>query len=189
VSVTALLALAAPATGSLITNSLGEGASTFNATSTTTITSTSVGIFECTTVIMGDPITTRTSTTFRGHGTGEAKGTLPSTHTGHCGSSPGYAIEITNLIITDTHFIKHGTETTGTMTFSYTYDIRPQTGGSLIAECTFAGTLPVKKTGASTVNVEGEITKTAGSLFCPGSGTFKSDFTVTADGLGAATIH
>jgi hypothetical protein len=194
-SVAALLAFAAPAqaTGPLVTNSLGEAAKTISATSTNTTTETSVGKLECTTVILTGNIESNANTTARGTGSGEAKGTPgaaePAKHSGHCGSSSGSVIEITRVTITDLHLTKHGAETTGTASFSYTYDIRSETGGSLIAECTFGGTVPVKKTGASSINVEGEITRTAGSLFCPTKGTLKGDFTVTADGIGAATIH
>jgi hypothetical protein len=196
VSITALLAAgasAAQATGPLVTNSLGEAAKTIEATSTNTTVTTSVGTTECTILKVTSSIESNENTTVRGKGSGTWEGTPKGfeseKYSGHCGTSSGALTEITFVTISDLHLTKHGAETTGTMAFSFTYDMRNSTGGSLIAECTFGGTIPVKKTGASSINVEGEIKKTAGSLFCPGSGTFKGDFSVTADGKGAATIH
>jgi len=193
-SVAALLALAAPAaqaTGPLVTNSLGEAAKAIEATSTNTTTTTAAGTLECTTVKLNGVITTNTGTTAQGHGTGTAEGTVPAkTHTGHCASSSGAVVEITSVTISNLHLeAKGGGVTSGTATFSYTYDLRSATGAGLIAECTFGGTVPVKKTGASAINVSGEIAKTAGGAFCPTTGVLNGDFSVTADGLGAATIH
>lgn len=189
-SVAALLAFAAPAAqanGPLVTNAAGEAAKAIVATSTNTTTQTSVGTLECQTVILNGTVHENANTTAKGTGTGEAKGTVGKSHEGHCGAGSN-KVEITSITISDLHLTKHGAETTGTASFSYTYDLRSESG-SLIAECTFGGTVPVKKTGTSSINVEGEIAKTGGSLFCPGKGTLKGDFSVAADGLGAATIH
>lgn len=197
-SVGVLLAFAAPAaqaTGPLITNSEGGTPTFITATSTNTITHTSVGTTECTTVDLTLHITKNTNTTAKGHGTGTATG-IPAgvghteKHTGHCRISSGAIKEVTNITVSDIHLTKHGAETTGTASFSYTYDLRSATGAGLIAECTWGGTVPVKKTGGNTINVLGEITKTAGSAFCPATGTITGDFTLTEDGTGRpVTIH
>jgi hypothetical protein len=197
-SVAALLALAAPAaqaTGPLVTNAAGEAAKSLTARSTNTTTTTVAGTLECTTVNMNiSTVTSNANTTIHGHGTATAEGTPKAighaeNDTGHCGSSSGSVVEITGVTVSTIHLTKHGTETTGTATFSYTYDLRSATGAGLIAECTFGGTVPVKKTGTSTLNVEGKITKTAGSAFCPGEGTLKGDFTVFDETGAAATVH
>jgi hypothetical protein len=196
-SVTALLAFAAPAaqaSGPLITNSLGEATKTITAVSTNTTTVTALGtLVECTTTKLHLNLASNESTTSRGKGTGAMEGTIrsiPATHVGHCASSSGAVVEITNVEISNLHLEAKGSGvTTGTATFSYTYDLRSATGAGLIAECTFGGTVPVKKTGTSTLNVEGKITKTAGSAFCPGEGTLKGDFTVFDETGAAATVH
>jgi len=113
----------------------------------------------------------------------------PATHTGHCASSSGAITEVTNFTISNINLKAEGGETKGTATFSYTYDLRSATGAGLIAECTFGGTVPVIKTGSSTLNVEGKVTKTAGSAFCPTEGTFKGDFAVTDEFGSPVTIH
>jgi hypothetical protein len=162
VSVAALLAFAAPgaqATGPLVTNAFGEAAKTLSATSTNTTVTTSIGTFACTTVILNGVLTTNADTTASGHGTGTAEGTTSSTHTGHCGTSGGTVVEVTNITISDVHATRHGTETIGTHTISITYDLRSTTGGGLIAECTAGGTVSVEQTGPSTGNISGELKK------------------------------
>jgi hypothetical protein len=188
ISVGALLVIAAPAaqaTGPLITNGLGEASTRITAVSTNTITHTSAGTLECTTVDLKIHLTENANTTANGHGTGTWEGTpkVP-THTGHCGTSSGTVTEVTTLTVSALHLTKHGVETTGTASFSYTFDLRPSTGGGLIAECTMGGTVPVKKTGADIINLNGEIKRTAGSAFCPAAGTITGDFTLTDEETG-----
>jgi hypothetical protein len=98
-------------------------------------------------------------------------------------------VEVTSITVSNLDLKAEGGATKGTATFSYTYDLRSATGAGLIAECTFGGTVPVTKTGTSSINVNGKIARTAGSAFCPLEGTLNGDFSVNADGLGPASIH
>jgi len=188
-SVGALLAFAAPAQAAnpLLTNDLGEPAPTYiTATSSNTITHTSAGTLECTTVELTLHITENTNNKASGHGTGKAEGTVPAkTHTGHCGSSSGAVVEITNVTVSNISLEKVGAETKGTAGFSFTYDLRSATGAGLLAECTFGTTaenkVEVTKTGTHTIKIHGNIVKTAGGAFCPSGGSITGDFTLEED--------
>jgi hypothetical protein len=195
-SVGALLAFAAPVaqatTGPLITNGAKGTSTLITATSTNTITHTSAGTLECTTVDLTLHATENKNTTVHGHGTGTAEGTPtgvePGKHKGHCNVSSGAIAEITHVNVSTIHLTKHGAEITGTAAFSFTYHLRSATGAGLIAECTFGGTVPVKHTGANNINVLGEITKTAGSAFCPAAGTITGDFALTDKETGLPVV-
>ena len=190
----ALLAFAAPvaqAEGPLITNAFGEAAKTITARSaSTTIIHTSAGMLQCANVTLNIGIESNENTTARGKGNGTAEGTSLGNFYGHCGSSSGTVVEVTNVTISDFHLANYGGETKGTTSFSFTYDLRSATGASLIAECTFGGTVPVRRSGQSTLSfLTGEIKKTGGSLFCPSSGQFTGTFTVSDELFSLATIH
>jgi len=196
-SVAALVALAAPAAQAanpLITGPLGEPVTKITALSTNTTTHVPGGTkLECTTVDLRIHLTKNTNNEAEGHGTGEGKGTPgaaePAKHSGHCGTSSGLIAEITTVTVSNINLTKHGTETTGTATFTYTYDLRSgATPGSLVAECTFSGTVPVKKTGADTINVIGKIAKTGGTAFCPTEGEITGDFTLTDEETGQPVV-
>jgi len=187
-SVAALIALAAPAAQAanpLITDSNGAAATTITALSTNTTTHMLGSKLECTTADLALTLTTNTNNVAEGSGTGDVTGTVPAaTHTGHCGTSSGLVTEVTTVTVSNINLTKHGAETTGTATLSYTYDLRTGgTPGSLVAECTFSGTVPVKKTGVNTINFVGKIAKTGGTAFCPIEGEITGDFSIT-DHLG-----
>jgi hypothetical protein len=201
-SVAALIAFAAPAAQAanpLIVDSITKAPVTkLTALSTNTITHTSAGTLECTTVHLKGHITVNTNNTATGSGTGHATGTPKGAteaekHTGHCASSGGPLVEVTSVTLSHIHLEKHATATTGTANFSFTYDLRSApTPGGLIAECTFGTTethkVAVTKTGADTIQIHGNIVRTAGGAFCPATGTITGDFTATNEETGAPVI-
>jgi len=192
-SVGALIAFAAPAaqaTGPLITDGEGKSPTYITAVGTNITTHTTNATLECTTVDLTIHLTENANTTAKGHGTGTGVGVPPEDHDGHCKAGSLF-VDITSVTVSDIHLTKHGTETTGTATFSYTYDLLNSDTKTVIAECTFGGTVPVKKTGANEINVLGEIKKTAGGLFCPSAGTLTGDFDVYEHGseVDPVTIH
>jgi hypothetical protein len=188
----ALLAFAVPAaqaTGPLITSAFGETAETITIEGTGTTTHTSIGALECARTRLPVNLTENANTTVRGHGAGTMEGTPGVINSGHCATATGPIAEITAIVVSDFHLTKHGAETTGTATLFYTYDLRSSTGGNLIAECTFGGTLAVRRLGFSSISVEGEVKKTAGTAFCPAVGTFTGAFFVFDKNGTTATIH
>ena len=193
-SVAALVAFIAPAaaqaTGPLITNAEGGAAGKITATSTNTVSETENGTLECTTVTLHLTATENANTTVKGSGTGTASGNPgaePPTHTGRCASSSGLGVEITSITVSDIHLTKHGGVTTGTAKFSYTYDL--YFGALKVAECTFGGEATVERTGASSMSINGNLTKTAGSEACPAAGTISGSFSVKDENGEAAIIH
>jgi len=195
-SVGALLAIAAPAaqaTGPLITDSDGNTPTYITAVSNNFTIHTVGNRLECTTFDLTLHLTQNALTTVKGHGGGHATGTRPAgLHSGHCGAASGLIVEFTNVTVNDIHLTKHGGATTGTATFTFTFHLRTgPTPGSLIAECTLGGTVPVVKTESNDVNATGKITKTGGSAFCPTEGELTSDFELFNHGsyVDAATIH
>jgi hypothetical protein len=69
---------------------------------------------------------------------------------------------------------------TGSMTFSYTYDIP----ALAVSDCTLEGTVPVTWTaGTDAFHIAGSLKGHGGSASCPTSGTLAGDFTTeTANG-------
>jgi len=194
VSVASLIALAAPAAqaeGPLITDENGNAPTYITTKSTdTVIVHTATDALECKTTSLIINFTQNAKTTVKGYGSGTAEGTPkgPVTHSGHCGFG-GAVGEVTSLIINDLHLTKHGAETTGTASLSFTYDLRSATGAGLVAECTFSGTVPVAKTGTDILNVAGNITKTAGSAFCPATSTITIGLTLLDEFGSPVAIH
>ncbi len=200
-SVGALIAFAAPAaqatTGPLITDGAGGTSTKITAVSTNTITHTVAGTLECTTVDLKLAATTNANTTVPGSGTGTATATPAAVghtekHTGHCAVSTGAIAEITSVTVSDIHLTKHGAEVTGTAAFAFTYDLRSKTGAELIAHCTFATAagkpVTVKKTGANTINIAGEVVRTAGGAFCPPTGTITGDYSLSDEVTGLPVV-
>lgn len=194
VSAAAVVAFAVPATasaeGPLITNVLGEAASEVSAVSTNTVTEGESGTrLECTTVNLQVALSANEATTAHGSGSGSAEGDPGTlTHTGNCATSIlGVTADITNVTVSTVHLENNGTGTSGTASFSFSYNLVTH-GGFVIGQCVFTGTGNVTSPSSSQLDVEATLNSSSGAP-CPPAGTLTGTFDVY-DELGEpAVIH
>jgi hypothetical protein len=190
-SVAALLAFAAPvaqASGPLITDAKGNAAAEITAESTNTKIVTANGTLECATTKLKAKVTENALTTALGNGTGEGSGTIGKEPHTHCGFG-AFAIDNVAIALSKFHLTKHGGETTGTMNFTFTYQMTTPAG---TFHCTLAdeGGVIVKRTGANTIFVSGNLKKIMPSgVFCPAAGEITGDFKVLDLNKDPVTIH
>lgn len=180
VIVLALTALAAPAAANaeaLVTDSLGQPATSITGLSTNTVWSTPLGNSECTTTHLELALSENSTSTAAGAGTGTAKGTQktsPPTHTGPCQTASGLPFDIPS-IDTEVHLNAEGTSS---YSFTTTYVLTLPVLGPL--DCTLDGTGDLTWVpGSHTVHASATMSTTSPAPCL--EGTLTGDFTLTEE--------